>query len=63
MGQQTDIRSWPASQRSTHYQKMAAKLHRIAELETVPKLRAQLLALANQYQELAVSLRGKPLAG
>jgi len=42
---------------------MAAKLHRIAELETVPKMRAQLLALADQYQDLAMSLREKPLAG
>jgi hypothetical protein len=54
-----DIRSWPASQRSEHYQELAAKLRRIAEAEKVPELRAQLLALARQYQELVTSLRTK----
>ena len=63
MGQQTDIRSWPASQRSAHYHELAVKLRRMAEIETVPKMRAQLLALAHQYEELAMSLRQKPLAG
>jgi hypothetical protein len=63
LGQQTDILSWPASQRSAHYNELSAKLRRMAEIETVPKMRAQLLALANQYRELAMSLRDKPLAG
>jgi len=63
LDQQTDIRSWPASQRSPHYQELATKLRRMAELETMPKMRAQLLALADQYQQLAMSLREKPLAG
>lgn len=35
----------------------------MAETETVPELRAQLLALARQYQELVTNLRSKPRAG
>src|SRR5204863_3948168 len=53
MSTEPDIRSWPASQRSEHYQELATKLRRIAEAEKkVPELRAQILALARQYQEL-----------
>jgi hypothetical protein len=59
MSTEPDIRSWPASQRSEHYQELATKLRRIAEAEKVPELRAQILALARQYQELVTGLRTK----
>ena len=59
MSTEPDIRSWPVSQRVEHYQELAAKLRRMAETETVPALRAQILALARQYQELVTSLRTK----
>ncbi len=62
MSTESDIRSWPASQRLEHYQELATKLRRMAETETVPKLRAQLLTLARQYQELVTSLRAKSRA-
>ena len=62
MSTEPDIRSWPASQRSEHYQELATKLRRMAEKETVPKLRAQLLALARQYQDLVTGLRTKSRA-
>jgi hypothetical protein len=38
---------------------LATKLRRIAEAEKVPELRAQILALARQYQELVTGLRTK----
>jgi len=59
MSTEPDIRSWPASQRSEHYQELATKLRRIAEAEKVPELRAQILSLARQYQELVTGLRTK----
>jgi hypothetical protein len=59
MSTEPDIRSWPASQRSEHYQELANNLRRMAEAEKVPELRAQLLALARQYQELVTGLRTK----
>ena len=59
MSTEPDIRSWPASQRSEHYQELATNLRRIAEAEKVPELRAQILALARQYQELVTGLRTK----
>jgi hypothetical protein len=59
MSTEPDIRSWPASQRSEHYQELATKLRRMGEAEKVPELRAQLLALARQYQELGTGLRTK----
>jgi hypothetical protein len=59
MGTEPDIRSWPASQRLEHYQELATKLRGMAEAEKVPELRAQLLALARQYQELVTGLRTK----
>jgi len=59
MSTEPDIRSWPASQRLEHYQELANKLRRMAEAEKVPELRAQLLALARQYQELVTGLRSK----
>jgi len=59
MSTEPDIRSWPASQRLEHYQELANNLRRMAEAEKVPELRAQLLALARQYQELVTGLRTK----
>jgi hypothetical protein len=59
MSTEPDIRSWPASQRLEHYQELANNLRRMAEAEKVPALRAQLLALARQYQELVTGLRTK----
>jgi len=54
-----DIRSWPASQRVSHYRELAAKLRHMAEMETVGPTRNQLLALAEQYQQLASNLSGR----
>jgi hypothetical protein len=59
MSTEPDIRSWPASQRLEHYQELANNLRRMAEAEKVPELRAQLLALARQYQALVTGLRTK----
>ena len=59
MSTEPDIRSWPASQRLEHYQELATKLRRMAEAEKAPELRAQLLALARQYQDLVTGLRTK----
>ena len=59
MSTEADIRSWPASQRLEHYQELANNLRRMAEAENVPELRAQLLGLARQYQELVTGLRPK----
>jgi len=58
-----DIRSWPASERVSHYRELAAKLRQMAEMETAGPMRDQLLALAEQYQQLASNLsdrRPKP---
>jgi hypothetical protein len=51
-----DVRSWPASQRVSHYRELAARLRQMAEMETVGPMRDQLLALAEQYQQLASKL-------
>jgi len=59
MSTESNIRSWPASQRLERYRELVAKLRRMAETETAPKLRAQLLALAHQYQQLVTSLQTK----
>jgi hypothetical protein len=56
-----EIRSWPAAQRAQRYQGQAGKLRLMAEAEPVEKMRALLLVLAAQYQELADSLKaGRP---
>ena len=51
-----DIRSWPASERVSHYREMVAKLRQMAEMETAGPMRDQLLALAEQYRQLASNL-------
>jgi hypothetical protein len=62
MSTESDIRSWPAGERLENYQELATKIRRMAKTETMPKLRAQSLALARQYQELVTSLRTKSRA-
>jgi hypothetical protein len=60
--EQTDIRSWPAGQRAAHYQQFAMKLRDMAAAENASKERDQLIALAEQYQELAISLQAKAVS-
>ena len=47
-----------------HYEQEAEKFHRMAAAETVERIRAQLFALAKQYQQMAAALKtGRPLVG
>jgi|HubBroStandDraft_6_1064221.scaffolds.fasta_scaffold1118597_1 hypothetical protein len=56
MGSPKDVRVWSARERKAHYQEQADKLRATAEAQPSRELRAQLLALAEQYQLLANSL-------
>jgi hypothetical protein len=56
MGSPKDVRVWSARERKTHYQEQADKLRAMAEAQPAGTLRAQLLALADQYQLLANSV-------
>jgi hypothetical protein len=56
MGSPKDVRAWSACARKAHYQEQADKLREMAEARPAGELRAQLLALADQYQLLADSL-------
>ena len=51
------LRLKSAKERAVHYQGEADKFCRLAEAEPVEHIRAQLLALAEQYQSLATSLK------
>jgi len=51
-----DIR-WSARQRAAHYEQQADRLRRMAEAEAVAQMRDQLLAVAQQYQQLAENLK------
>jgi hypothetical protein len=46
-----------AEERAAQYDREAQKFLKMAEAETVARIRAQLAALAEQYHELALSLR------
>jgi hypothetical protein len=58
MGSPKDVRGWSARERKSHYQEQANKLREMAVAQPAGALRAQLLALADQYQLLADSLPG-----
>jgi hypothetical protein len=49
--------SCASPQSAKHYQEQAIKLRQMAEKESTPVLREQLLGLAAQYQELADILK------
>ncbi len=51
-----DIPSWPAIQRAAHYREQAAKLREFAAGELVEEVRERLIAVADQYEELAKTL-------
>jgi len=51
------LRLKPAKERAAHYQCEADKFRRMAKAEPVEQIRAQLLAVAEQYQSLADSLK------
>ena len=53
-----------ARERASHYEREAEKFRYMAEAETVEHIRAQLFALAKQYQHIAAALKtGRPLVG
>jgi len=55
--------SWPIPQRIAHYQSEADRLRRMAAAETIATIRDKLLAVAQQYQQLADGLKtGAPFA-
>ena len=59
-----DFPTRSARERATHYEQEAEKFHRMAAAETVERVRAQLFALAKQYQQMAAALKsGRPLVG
>ena len=58
-----DLQSWRASERATHYQEQADKLRSLATLELAVKARGRLLALADEYQQLADTLGAVPVVG
>ena len=51
-----DFRRRPAGERAEQYEREAKKFRRMAEAEPIGFIREQLTALAEQYQELAMSL-------
>lgn len=50
-----DVEATPETDRAAIYRERAAHLRAIAEAEPDPQLRAQLLDLARQYEEMAES--------
>ena len=51
-----DFRTRPSGERAEQYEREAKKFRRMAEAEPIGFIREQLTALAEQYQELAMSL-------
>ena len=51
-----DFRTRPTGERAEQYEREAKKFRRMAEAEPIGFIREQLTALAEQYQELAMSL-------
>ena len=59
-----DLPTRSAKERASHYEREAEKFRRMAGTETVEHIRAQLFALAKQYQQIAGALKtGRPLVG
>jgi len=56
------IRSWPADQRTAYYREQANNIRQMVEAEPLAKIRARLLARAEQYEVLAKRL-GENLHG
>jgi hypothetical protein len=56
-GREMDFPTRSAEERAAQYDREAQKFLKMAEAETVARIRAQLAALAEQYHELALSLR------
>ena len=52
------VRSGTPRQRAAHYQDQSDRLRQLAEMEAVERIRQLLLAVAQQYQELAIILSG-----
>lgn len=47
---------WPSAERAAHYREQARKLRALAEAEPVGESKDQLLALAEQYEQLVLRL-------
>ena len=55
--------SWPIPQRIAYYRTEADRLRRMAEAEPIKAIRDELLAVAQQYQQLADGLKtGAPFS-
>jgi hypothetical protein len=55
-GRGMDFTTRTAKERAAHYEQEAEKFRRMAEVEPIENIRQELLAVAEQYQELADSL-------
>ena len=56
----TDVEAAPKNHRAAIYRERAAHLRAMAEAEPDPQLRAQLLDLARQYEDMADSAGPRP---